>query len=143
MPGVSRFKGMRVVEEIRSADRRGRILICERDDGLFTFIEERNAAEPPSSRWERPPSSNGIFDSAGAVVREVRERVGWLRREVTWPARDNPMVAVSPREGSVIDCPACGITFFIKDGDRWGGGRHLTCGQRIGLTEAPIPPERG
>ena len=133
---------MRVVEEILSADQRSRILVCERDDGLFTFIEERNAAEPPSSRWERYSSSNSIFDSACAVVREVRGRVSWLRREVTWPARDNPPVAVTPRE-DVIDCPACGITFFIKDGNRWGGGRHLTCGQRIDLTRAPLSQGRG
>lgn len=133
---------MRVVEEILSADQRGRILICERDGGLFTFIVERNAAEPPALCWERSSRSNGIFDSAGTVVREVRGRVGWLRREVTWPARDNPPAAVAPREGGVIDCPACGIIFFVKDGERWGGGRHLTCGQRIDLTEAPLPPER-
>jgi hypothetical protein len=135
MPGVSLFLGMRIVEEILSADQRSRALICEREDGLFTFVEERNAAEPPSWRWERYSGGHSLFDSAEAVVRDVRGRMGWLRREMAWPARDEPPVTVTPRPGGVIDCPACGITFFIKDPARWGGGRHLTCGQRIGLTE--------
>jgi len=124
---------MRPVKEIVDAARTRRVLICQRDDGLFVFLQQISAGSPPTYTMGPHATSMGLCDTAETAEWEARSRVEWLRKESSWPASHNPPMSVVPRQGAIIDCPFCGRTFLTKDPDRWGGGRHLTCGQRIDL----------
>jgi len=126
---------MRPVKEIADAAQTRRVLICQRDDGLFVFVQEISTGSPPTYTAEPYATSAGLYDTAETAERAAKSRVEWLRKESSWPASHNPPMSVVPRQGTIIDCPFCGHTFLNKDPDRWGGGRHLTCGQRIDLID--------
>jgi hypothetical protein len=83
--------------------------------------------------WENYANTSSRFDSLETARLEASSRVVWLKKEVEWVARDNKPIPTSPYIQSWIKCPFCSVRFSMLDKDRWGGGRHLTCGQRISV----------
>ena len=74
-------------------DGRRRVIIEERPDGLFQFVEQSRhdlplqvPCEGPRERWATLSSYGTICDSAITAEREARNAVEWLRLPETPPS---------------------------------------------------------
>lgn len=56
-----------------------RILVVERDDGLFTY--QKQFAERGGA-WGSPGPACGLYDSAETTLSEAKQRVWWLQAMV-------------------------------------------------------------
>lgn len=68
--------GGKIVGTFSRPDNIERILVVEREDGLFTYqkqVAERDGA------WGSPGPGCGIYDSPEATLSEAKQRVWWLR----------------------------------------------------------------
>ena len=122
---------MNTIDDIVSADGRFRAEFVRRDDGTHgyvSFINTNNAASPV---WKQDGRDVSRFESREIALFEARGRLAWLKNEADWPAKDHEPMAASQYTPGWIKCPFCGLRFYLADPDRWGGSRHLTCGQRI------------
>jgi hypothetical protein len=78
-------KGRRMsdaLETIYSSDRKRRIVIYKRDDGLFAYREEYHwindyDKDRPFEGWAKLPPGRSYFASLDVARREVIARVGW------------------------------------------------------------------
>ena len=107
-----------------------RLLIIQRSDGWFTFQEEQLIA-PEKATWKSLKRYSSICLDFEIAWREAVGRIEWLNREENWPALNEPEKTASLYAIDFICCPFCSRRFSIRDQARWGGSRHLTCGQRI------------
>lgn len=129
---------MTSVFSISSADSKFRIDFFRRNDGSYGYSELNNSGTQENPTWVKYANSASRFDSIEVAINEASGRVAWLKREVEWPARDNVPIPTVPNGEGWIKCPFCGIRFSMLDKVRWGGERHLTCGQRISIP--PLEP---
>jgi len=66
----------KIVGTLSRSDNLERIVVVERDDGLFTYqkqVAERDGA------WGSPGPACGVYDSPETALSEARLRVWWLR----------------------------------------------------------------
>lgn len=71
------------VETIYDPEHKRRVIIFERADGTFGFLEEHFSEEPFEHCWIPVFRQTESFcDSLDTVVREVYGRVTWLSRAV-------------------------------------------------------------
>lgn len=124
---------MTTVLSIVSADNDFRIDFFCRNDGSYGYDELKNSGTRENPIWVKYTNGSSRFDSIDVARSEASGRVAWLKREVEWPARDSMPIPTAPYREGWIQCPFCGIRFSMLDKVRWGGGRHLTCGQRISI----------
>lgn len=124
---------MTSVLTIVSADSDFRIDFFCRNDGSYGYAELKNSGTQENPHWIKYTDHSSRFDSIEVARYEASRRVAWLRREFEWPARDNLPILATPYTEGWIECPFCGIRFSMRDKARWGGERHLTCGQRISI----------
>ena len=122
---------MQLDHEVTSVDGVHRVEIFRREDGTYGFLEFTNAGSTESPQWVEASQGHSRFGSSTSAMQEAKSRIAWLRREVDWPGKN-----FEPREATQyipgwVECPLCHIRFALTDNDRWGHGRHLTCGQRI------------
>ncbi len=122
------------LDEIVSADSRFRAAFFRRDDGTYGYEEFRNINNAVSPSWLMHAKGTSRFESHALALQEAQHRLSWLWKEMQWPARDQEPIETTQDMPGWIACPFCGIRFSLLDADRWGGGRHLTCGQRITAT---------
>jgi hypothetical protein len=52
-----------------------RIIVVEREDGLFTY---RKQVADRDGRWGDPGPACGVYDSPETAIAEARQRVWWL-----------------------------------------------------------------
>ena len=75
---------MRTIRSFSSPDGKRRLDICRRDDGRFSFTEERewildmSATGLPDETYWSVLRQGGLFDSAEAAEREARARTPWM-----------------------------------------------------------------
>jgi hypothetical protein len=75
----SSVTGRQIIKTIVSANGQRRVEIFERDDGQFSFVEEKLYALPDGSAvWGPFGSRLSICDSAVTAEREARSRIAWL-----------------------------------------------------------------
>jgi hypothetical protein len=122
---------MKKLEEIVSADSRFRVEFFERDDGTHGYDEFKNTNNAASPLWCLHSKSDSRFESQQTAFHEAQQRLPWLRKEREWLARDKESIVTTEYIPGWMVCPFCGVRFSLCDADRWGGDRHLTCGQRI------------
>lgn len=122
---------MKKVDDIASADSLFRVELFMRNDGTFAYVEFTHSGDALNPIWKRSSKAESRFGSYAIALYEARERLSWLNNEMAWPARDAEPLAALNEVPDWLTCPACGIRFCMRDRDRWGGGRHLSCGQRI------------
>ncbi|NHZ91060.1 hypothetical protein F2P45_18855 [Massilia sp. CCM 8733] len=122
---------MRKIDDIVSADSRFRVAFVRRDDGTHGYAGFINTETAASPVWKLESKATSRFESHEVALNEARGRLAWLKKETDWPAKDREPVAAIEYTPGWMKCPFCGIRFCLQDLDRWGGGRHLTCGQRI------------
>lgn len=118
-------------DDIISADGQYRIVFFMHAEGTHGYAAFRNANDANSPMWRREHHSSSRFASRDVAVLEARSREAWLKTETAWPARHCDPVPLNEFGSGWLRCPFCRIRFSILDKFRWGGGRHLTCGQRI------------
>ena len=76
---------MRTVRTFDSPDKKRRVIIIEREDGAFSWVEEVENTEDMSdyglgvSVFWCPTDWNGIFGSADEAEREARAATPWMR----------------------------------------------------------------
>lgn len=117
--------------EIRySAEGDKRVVVYRKTNGLFSFREE-NLVDPTVDRWKVCSNSASICADSEVAWREAAGLISWLKREDSWPARHEPEKSAKLYAVDFILCPFCGKRFSVRDGARFGGNRHLTCGQKI------------
>ena len=131
--GVRPFSRMILVLSIVSADSYFRIEFFCRNDGSYGYTDLKNSGTHENPIWVEYANSSSRFDSIETARAEASGRVAWLKKEAEWLARENEPIPTKPYREGWIRCPFCGIRFSMLDKDRWGGGRHLTCGQRISI----------
>ncbi len=68
--------------------------------------------------------------------REAIGRTPWLKRQESWQAFHEPEKYAKPYGIDFICCPFCNKRFSLHDKNRWGGSRHLTCGQKINVQKS-------
>jgi hypothetical protein len=68
-----------VVKTLLRADGKRRVVIIQREEGLFGFREEQFITSPAGERWGRLAPYSTICDTAEAAEREARAAVPWLR----------------------------------------------------------------
>jgi hypothetical protein len=72
-----------VIETLIDSSGKRRVVVVDREDGTFTFIEERFSDEALEQTWiprgRRRSASAPICASAEVALREARSRVEWLR----------------------------------------------------------------
>lgn len=56
-----------------------RIIVVEREDGLFTYKKQ---AAGRSGTWGNPGPDSGVYDSPETAIAEARQRVWWLNADV-------------------------------------------------------------
>jgi hypothetical protein len=122
---------MNTLEEIISADIRFRVELFRRADGTYGFVEFKNASNAENPSWVKGSNRASRFESYEIALHEAQQRLAWLRKEMDWPAKDSQPLQATEYMPNWIKCPYCGVRFSVLDTDRWGGGRHLSCGQRI------------
>jgi hypothetical protein len=81
--------GDTVLKTLTHLDGKRRVVIVQRDNGLFGFEEEhlvrvydeQTYPDWDEMVWSPPPHrvSFGIFDSPATAEREARDRIAWLR----------------------------------------------------------------
>ncbi|QWP78144.1 hypothetical protein J5226_07035 [Lysobacter sp. K5869] len=122
------MSGVEILDRVDAADGCGSVEFVRRGDGSYGYRE----SDPDGIGGWRCRSQNASrFDSLETARAEAASRIAWLRRELAWPARDLAPVAVEQPVAGLLRCAYCGISFSLSDQDRWGGGRHLRCGQRL------------
>jgi hypothetical protein len=68
-----------VVKIIVRADGKRRVLICRREDGRFSFIEEQRLRDlNDEPRWRSSAAFEAVCDSAGTAEQTARASIGWL-----------------------------------------------------------------
>lgn len=122
---------IQTISEFVSADGRSRVEIFRREDGSYGFGESLRSSDLAALAWGPLHAFSSRFDSRETAIAEAQSRVAWLQREIAWPARDEEARVVETCAPNWLQCPFCGKRFSMRDEDRWAGGRHLTCGQRI------------
>ncbi|NHZ32883.1 hypothetical protein [Massilia rubra] len=122
---------MDMIDEIVSVDGRFRAEFVRRDDGTYGYISFINSNNAASPAWKQDGRAVSRFESRDIALFDAKGRLAWLKKETDWPAKDHEPVAGSQYTPGWIKCPFCGLQFYLLDLDRWGGSRHLTCGQRI------------
>jgi hypothetical protein len=122
---------MQIDHQVTSVDGAHRVAIFRREDGTYGYLEFQNTGSAESPHWRESSRGHSRFGSGTSAMKEAKGRIAWLGREVDWPAKDfDPLEGEQYIQGWV-ECPRCHIRFSLTDKDRWGYGRHLTCGQRI------------
>lgn len=124
-----------------SADGCFRIDFFCRKDGSYGYAELKNSGTQQNPIWTKCTNNSSRFDSIEVARHEACGRVAWLKREIEWPARDSVPIPTVPYREGWIECPFCGVRFSMLDKVRWGGGRHLTCGQRISIHPIEVQSE--
>lgn len=124
---------MTSVLSVVSVDGHFRIDFFLRNDGSYGYTELKKSGTQDNLTWVEYTDSASRFDSIEVARNEASGRVAWLKREVEWSARENAPMPTMPYGEGWIKCPFCGIHFSMLDKVRWGGERHLTCGQRISI----------
>lgn len=130
---------MQIVDSRCSRDGKARVLIYRRDDGMFSFEAAHLVSDGDGATWKRDTSHVSLFDSLELALQWVEESIGWLARELAWPARDAPVRKIAVAEDLYLRCPFCNRVFSLADTNRWGGGTHLSCRQRIDIVAATPP----
>ena len=68
-----------VLKILAHPDRKNRVLIVRRQNGMFGFEAEKWSDEPLELCWMRSTQNPfGLFDSAETAEREARAHIGWL-----------------------------------------------------------------
>jgi hypothetical protein len=124
---------MKQFRELVSADCLFRITPFRRDDGTYGYLEFKNTGSPAGPIWHQDSRGTSRFESLESTLLEAQGRVAWLRRETAWPARDHEQRMAAEYLPQWVECPFCKVRFSLGDPQRWGSGRHLTCGQRIAI----------
>ncbi|QQP94408.1 hypothetical protein [Lysobacter enzymogenes] len=125
---------MEILDRVEAAGGRAGVEFLRRDDGTYGYRE----LEPDENGgWRCRDQNSSRFGDLDTARAEAAGRIEWLRRERAWPARDVAPVTVEQPASGLLRCPFCGISFALSDRDRWGGGRHLRCGQRLIVAAAP------
>lgn len=128
------MSAVELIARVDAADGCGSVEFLRRADGSYGYRE----LDPDGLGGWRCRDQNGSrFDDLDTARAEAAGRIAWLRRETAWPARDLAPVAVEQRSVGLLRCAYCGISFSLDDRDRWGGGRHLRCGQRLIVAAPP------
>lgn len=122
---------MNKIGDIVSADSSRRVEFVRLNDGTYGYVSYKNTRNSESPVWENNSSENSRFGSHEIALFEATGRLAWLKKETEWPAKDQEPVAIAEYTPGWIKCPFCGKRFYLQDPERWGGNRHLTCGQRI------------
>jgi hypothetical protein len=125
---------MTKIDDIVSTDSRFRAEFFRRPDGTHGYAEFENSNSAASPVWRLCANSASRFASHEIALYEARGRLAWLSKETAWPARDEQPAVVIEYAPHHVKCPFCGIRFSLLDKEGSGGGRHLTCGQRIIVT---------
>jgi hypothetical protein len=74
---------MRRVKTFLRADQERRAHVYQRDDGLFSFVEEYIVKDwPRGPRWVPLPPYSSFCDTAETAEREARATIPWLREEL-------------------------------------------------------------
>jgi len=120
-----------IVKDLTSVEGLQRLEFFRRPDDSYGYRELTRHIDEAEPTWRSVALSASRFDSLETALAEAQSRVKWLRRESNWPARDKESASVVPHAPGYVQCPFCAISFSLGDPDRWGGSRHLTCGQRI------------
>jgi hypothetical protein len=70
----------RCVKELYPPDRTRRLFIIRRDDGLFSFHEDKSSLDNHSSTylWE-PSYTSGVYDTAEAAENDAQMTIPWLK----------------------------------------------------------------
>ena len=68
----------KILKTILRADGKRRVLIIQRDDGLFGFREESSYDSPQGKRWVALPPHATICDTMEHAESEARAAVDWL-----------------------------------------------------------------
>jgi hypothetical protein len=124
---------MKYLLTIQSTDNLFCINYFCREDGTYGYIELKNVSTPEAPVWQKYANPSSRFISLEVAKLEAESRVTWLRKETEWVARDNESMSALEYIENWIKCPFCSIRFSLLDRHRWGGGRHLTCGQKISV----------
>lgn len=122
---------MSSIDDIVSADSHHRVEFVRLDDGTVAYVSYRNTGNAESPEWKNNAQESSRFGSHEIAVFEARERLAWLKKETEWTAKDQEPVAIAEYIPGWIKCPFCAKRFYLQDPEQWGGGRHLTCGQKI------------
>lgn len=128
-PDVSNFVSK--IGDIVSADSRFRVEFVRFDDVTYGYVTYKNTGSAESPVWKNDSHESSRFGTHEIAIVEAMGRIPWLKKETEWPAKDQAAVAIAEYAPGWIKCPFCGKRFHLQDPDRWGGGRHLTCGQKI------------
>jgi len=68
-----------VVRIIVRADGKRRVLICKREDGRFSFLEEQRLRDlNDEPRWRSSATFEAVCDSAETAEQTARAAIGWL-----------------------------------------------------------------
>jgi hypothetical protein len=68
----------KILKTILRADGKRRVLILQRDDGLFGFREESSYDSPQGKRWAALPPYATICDTMEHAESEARLAIDWL-----------------------------------------------------------------
>jgi len=102
---------------------------------MFSFQAEHRVFTGDGTAWEKDSSHVSLFDCSKLAIGSAEASLAWLARELAWPARDAPARRVAVGTDRYLRCPFCARVFSLSDRNRWGGGTHLSCGQRIDIVE--------
>jgi hypothetical protein len=83
--------------------------------------------------YDVTPSGLSILEGA---LEEVIWGMRWATRLGKMPAVDRPIETVALGQDGWLECPYCEKRFSPESPSSWGGGRHLSCGQRITIAAA-------
>ncbi len=79
---MARFFNRQEVESIYDSVRKRRVVIFQRQDGTFGFVEDRYSDDPYEQCWiEQTGYSESFCDTLETVRREVFGRVRWLAEQ--------------------------------------------------------------
>lgn len=132
------LKNAKLIQERICAEGTKSVLFFLRADGTYGFNEYYRAHTTTGMEWLPASVHSGRYENLEIAVDEAIGRVDWFRREMEWPARDKSIMPVIEHAPGWAKCPFCGINFSTSDENRWGGNRHLTCGQELSRT--PFKP---
>jgi hypothetical protein len=107
-----------------------RVIVFARWDGFFSYIEEC-AIDSHQNTWKIVSGNRSIYADSNIAWSEAIESVEWLKREESWSAFYEPERTATINAFDFVSCPFCSVRFSLHDKNRWGGNRHLTCGQKI------------
>jgi hypothetical protein len=113
------------------------------DDEFLVFEQDRAEYVIPLGKWMiavnvGSPLREGLDRCNAEWLEEVKGRLlGPRTLEGLEASHEEPRQA-TPTSDEWLRCPHCGMSFALRDRQRWDGQRHQTCGGRISLSD-PLP----